>query len=207
MVTLAARDRADRAGTAAGRLVVMDIRMPDIDGIEAARLIAADSDLAGVRVLVLTTYDTDENLVAALRAGASGFVVKDIRPADLLEAIRVVAAGEALLSPGPTATLIAHFLRTPEPSPAAHAVNTLTDREREVFALIARGLTNGEIAETLVLSPLTVKTYVSRIMTKLNARDRVHLVIAAYQAGLAAPAPPAPEGVSPTRSSTRRAWR
>ncbi|MFE6825757.1 response regulator [Streptomyces sp. NPDC057690] len=173
-------------------LVVMDIRMPDLDGIEATRLIAADEELAGVRVLVLTTYDTDENIVEALRAGAAGFLVKDTRPADLLDAIRTVAAGEALLSPGPTARLIARFLRGSSGPPAAGGPECLSDREREVLALVARGLTNTEIAEELGLSPLTAKTHVSRIMGKLGARDRAQLVIVAYESGLVTPGPSAP---------------
>lgn len=171
-------------------VVIMDIRMPDWDGIEATRQIAADTDLAGVHVLILTTYDTDDNVVAALRAGASGFLLKDTRPADLLDAIRVVAGGEALLAPGPTAALIARFLRFPD----RQAVTTtppdlaaLSPRETEVLVLIARGQSNTEIANTLVLSPLTVKTHVSRILAKLDARDRAQLVIAAYEAGLVAP--------------------
>ncbi|MGW1782919.1 response regulator [Streptomyces sp. NPDC002143] len=168
-------------------LIVMDIRMPDLDGIEATRLIAADEELAGVRVLVLTTYDTDENIVEALRAGASGFLVKDTRPADLLDAIRTVAAGEALLSPGPTARLIARFLRSPSGPPAAGGPEGLSEREREVLAHVARGLTNTEIAEALGLSPLTAKTHVSRIMGKLGARDRAQLVIVAYESGLVTP--------------------
>ncbi|MGW7297262.1 response regulator [Streptomyces sp. NPDC054829] len=177
-VELARAERAD--------LVVMDIRMPDLDGIEAARLIAADEDLAGVRVLVLTTYDTDEHIVEALRAGASGFLVKDTRPADLLDAIRTVAAGEALLSPGPTARLIARFLRSPS-APSVGGPEGLSEREREVLALVARGLNNTEIAEALGLSPLTAKTHVSRIMGKLGARDRAQLVIVAYESGLVTP--------------------
>ena len=167
-------------------LVVMDIRMPDLDGIEATRLIAADDDLAGVRVLVLTTYDTDENIVEALRAGASGFLVKDTRPAELLDAIRTVAAGEALLSPGPTARLIERFLRSPS-APATGGPECLSDREREVLTLLARGLNNTEIGEALGLSPLTAKTHVSRIMGKLGARDRAQLVIVAYESGLVTP--------------------
>ncbi|PZG49040.1 DNA-binding response regulator [Spongiactinospora gelatinilytica] len=171
-------------------------------------LLADDQALIRGAFTMLVGSAPDITVVGEATSGRDAVALARETRADVVVMdIRVVAAGEALLSPGPTATLIAHFLRTPEPSPAAHVVNTLTDREREVFTLIARGLTNGEIAETLVLSPLTVKTCVSRIMTKLNARDRVHLVIAAYQAGLAAPVPPAPEGVSPTRSSTRRAWR
>ncbi|MFF7639073.1 response regulator [Streptomyces canus] len=171
-------------------LVVMDIRMPDLDGIEATRLIAADEELAGVRVLVLTTYDTDENIVEALRAGASGFLVKDTRPADLLDAIRTVAAGEALLSPGPTARLIERFLRSPSVPVAGGGPECLSDREREVLALVARGLNNTEIAETLGLSPLTAKTHVSRIMGKLGARDRAQLVIVAYESGTVTPGTP-----------------
>ncbi|MFC8360473.1 response regulator [Streptomyces griseorubiginosus] len=168
-------------------LVVMDIRMPDLDGIEATRLIAADETLAGVRVLVLTTYDTDENIVEALRAGASGFLVKDTRPAELLDAIRTVAAGEALLSPGPTARLIERFLRSPSPAAATGGPECLSDRERDVLALVARGLNNTEIAEALGLSPLTAKTHVSRIMGKLGARDRAQLVIVAYESGMVTP--------------------
>ncbi|WP_219689325.1 response regulator [Streptomyces anatolicus] len=180
-VELARSERAD--------LVVMDIRMPDLDGIEATRLLAADEDLAGVKVLMLTTYDTDEHVVDALRAGASGFLVKDTRPAELLEAIRTVAAGESLLSPGPTSRLIARVLRAPD-TPGlrvAGGPDGLSDRERQVLALVARGLNNTEIAETLGLSPLTAKTHVSRIMGKLGARDRAQLVIVAYESGLVAP--------------------
>ncbi|MFE1296960.1 response regulator [Streptomyces sp. NPDC058731] len=177
-VALARSRRAD--------LVVMDIRMPEMDGIEATRRIAAEEDLAGVKVLVLTTYDTDEHIVEALRAGASGFLVKDTRPADLLDAIRTVAAGEALLSPGPTARLIARFLQSPA-LPAAGGPECLSDREREVLTLVARGLNNTEIAEALGLSPLTAKTHVSRIMGKTGARDRAQLVITAYESGLVTP--------------------
>ncbi len=167
-------------------LVVMDIRMPGMDGIEATRLIAADEDLAGVRILVLTTYDTDEHIVEALRAGASGFLVKDTRPAELLDAIRTVAAGEALLSPGPTGRLIERFLRSPS-APATGGPECLSDREREVLTLLARGLNNTEIGEALGLSPLTAKTHVSRIMGKVGARDRAQLVILAYESGLVTP--------------------
>jgi len=168
-------------------LVVMDIRMPDLDGIEATRLIAADEDLTGVRVLVLTTYDTDANIVEALRAGASGFLVKDTRPAELLDAIRTVAAGEALLSPGPTARLIARFLRSPVGPPPVGGPEGLSEREREVLALVGAGLSNEEIAAKLVLSTHTVKTHVNRAMTKLGAHDRAQLVIAAYETGLVTP--------------------
>ncbi|MEU1150567.1 response regulator [Streptomyces sp. NPDC005863] len=169
-------------------LVVMDIRMPDLDGIEATRLLVADASLADVKVLVLTTYDTDEHVVDALRAGASGFLVKDTRPAELLDAIRTVAAGDALLSPGPTARLIARVLRGPDTGePVRGGPEGLSERERQVLRLVARGLNNQEIADTLGLSPLTAKTHVSRIMGKLNARDRAQLVITAYETGLVAP--------------------
>ncbi|MFK4222616.1 response regulator [Streptomyces sp. NPDC019890] len=178
-VELARTERAD--------LVVMDIRMPELDGIEATRLIAADDDLAGVKVLVLTTYDTDEHILEALRAGASGFLVKDTRPADLLAAIRTVAAGESLLSPGPTSRLIARVLSIPGEPPATGGPDGLSDRERQVLALVARGLNNTEIAERLGLSPLTAKTHVSRIMGKLGARDRAQLVIVGYESGLVVP--------------------
>jgi DNA-binding NarL/FixJ family response regulator len=181
------RQAVELARTSRADLVVMDIRMPDLDGIEATRRIAADDDLAGVRVLVLTTYDTDEHVVEALRAGASGFLVKDTRPAELLEAIRVVAAGDALLSPGPTARLIARALRAPEVAAAPPALDPLSERERQVLGLVARGLNNAEIADVLRLSPLTAKTHVSRIMGKLGARDRAQLVITAYESGLVTP--------------------
>lgn len=180
------REAVALARTSRADLVLMDIRMPDLDGIEATRLIAADEDLAGVRILVLTTYDTDENVVEALRAGASGFLVKDTRPAELLDAIRTVAAGEALLSPGPTSRLIARFLRSPA-APATGGPECLSERERGVLALVARGLNNTEVAEALGLSPLTAKTHVSRIMGKLGARDRAQLVIVAYESGMVTP--------------------
>ncbi|MCX5343741.1 response regulator transcription factor [Streptomyces atratus] len=171
-------------------LVVMDIRMPELDGIEATRRIAADEHLAGVKVLVLTTYDTDEHIVDALRAGACGFLVKDTRPAELLAAIRTVAAGESLLSPGPTARLIARVLSSPRTPPAGvpGGPDRLSERERQVLCLVGRGLNNAEIAETLGLSPLTAKTHVSRIMGKVGARDRAQLVIVAYESGLVVPA-------------------
>ncbi|MEJ8657223.1 response regulator transcription factor [Streptomyces sp. MS1.AVA.4] len=183
------REAVELARSARADVIVMDIRMPELDGIEATRLVAADDDLAGVKVLVLTTYDTDDHILEALRAGASGFLVKDIRPADLLAAIRTVAAGEALLSPGPTARLIARVLAAPA-TPAALGAggpDGLSGRERQVLALVARGLGNTEIAESLGLSPLTAKTHVSRIMGKLGARDRAQLVIVAYESGLIVP--------------------
>ncbi|MFB7409501.1 MULTISPECIES: response regulator transcription factor [unclassified Streptomyces] len=180
------REAVELARSSRADLVVMDVRMPELDGIGATRLIAADEDLAGVKVLVLTTYDTDEHVMEALRAGASGFVVKDILPAELLTAIRTVAAGEALLSPGPTSRLIARALAAPQP-PATGGPEGLSDRERQVLTLTGRGLNNTEIAETLGLSPLTAKTHVSRIMGKLSARDRAQLVIIAYESGLVSP--------------------
>ena len=179
-VELARRERPD--------VVLMDIRMPRLDGLEATRRIVADEPLAGVRVLVLTTFDLDEYVYEALRAGASGFLLKDTPPADLLAAIRVVAAGDALLAPGVTRRLIAEFARRPEPTtvtPAALA--GLTDREREVLVLVARGLTNAEIAERLVVSTATAKTHVSRVLAKLQARDRAQLVMLAYETGLVSP--------------------
>ncbi|MEO3926797.1 response regulator transcription factor [Micromonosporaceae bacterium B7E4] len=166
-------------------VVVMDIRMPGTDGLAALRLLAADPDLAGTRVLVLTTFDLDEYVFEALRAGASGFLLKDSEPAELLRAIRLVAAGEALLAPSVTRRLIAAFADGGRGGPPDEArLAALTAREREVLALVGRGLTNGEIAERLVLSPATVRTHLGRILTKLDARDRVQLVVLAYETGL-----------------------
>lgn len=175
------------ARTCRADVVVMDIRMPGMDGIAATATIAAEEDLAGVRMLILTTFESDENVVAALRAGASGFLVKDTKPGTLLAAIRTVADGEALLSPGATQALIARVLKQPDP-PAQVPLTSLTEREKEVLTLIGRGLNNAELAERLVISPLTAKTYVSRLLTKLDARDRAQLVIAAYESGLVRPA-------------------
>ena len=196
-------------------VVLMDVRMPVLDGIEATRQITASPQLAGVRVIILTTFDLDEYVFAALRAGASGFLLKDTLPADLLTAIRVVAAGEALLAPSVTRRLIGEFARTPAPArgpagaaaagalanpsasqsalaPPATATDRvaqlLTERECEVLRLVATGMSNAEIADRLYISPATAKTHVAHLLTKLNARDRVQLVIIAYQAGLAAPA-------------------
>jgi DNA-binding NarL/FixJ family response regulator len=183
------REAVAMARSARADVVLMDIRMPDMDGIEATRRIAAAEDLAGVRVLVLTTFENDDNVVLALRAGASGFLGKHVDPADLLHAIRVVAAGEALLSPAATRGLVSRFLSQPVPNalPAALELGALTDREREVLALVAYGLSNEEIAERLHLSPLTVKTHINRAMTKLGVRDRAQLVVIAYQSGLVRP--------------------
>jgi DNA-binding NarL/FixJ family response regulator len=179
-VELARRERPD--------VVLMDIRMPRMDGLEATRRIAADELLAGVRVLVLTTFDLDDYVYRALRVGASGFLLKDTPPADLLAAIRVVAAGDALLAPSVTRRLIAEFARRPDPTQVAPAaLQALTDREREVLGLVAQGLSNAEIAERLVVSPATSKTYVSRLLAKLGARDRAQLVAIAYETGLVTP--------------------
>ncbi len=173
-------------------VVLMDIRMPGVDGLTAAREIAADDDLVGVRVLVLTTFDLDEYVYEALDAGASGFLVKHTEPAELIRAVRVVAAGDALLSPGVTRRLIAAFTqaRTGSPSPDEAVIQLLTDRERQVVELVAEGLSNEEIAERWFVSQATVRTHVSRAMTKLYARDRAQLVVYAYRSGLASP--PAP---------------
>ena len=170
-------------------VVLMDITMPDLDGIEATKRITADEDLVGVKVLILTTFEIDENVLRALRAGASGFLSKGVEPADLLDGIRTVARGEALLSSGATQSLISHFLAQPEPvhSLAAKPLEQLTERERETVRLVAFGLSNDEIAERHYVSPLTTKTHISRAMTKLNARDRAQLVVIAYQAGLVRP--------------------
>jgi DNA-binding NarL/FixJ family response regulator len=177
-------------------VVLMDVHMPEVDGVTATRLIAGDTRLAGTRVVVLTTFDDDETVFAALRAGASGFLVKDVEPEELLQAVRVVARGDALLSPSVTRSVIASFTDGGPPGPRApRAAGTgapppglasLTDREREVVALVASGLSNDEIARQLVVSPLTAKTHVSRAMTKLNARDRAQLVVLAYEHGLTA---------------------
>ncbi|MFI0985931.1 response regulator [Streptomyces exfoliatus] len=169
-------------------VVLMDIRMPVLDGLEATRRITADERLEGVRVVVLTTFDADDHVYGALRAGASGFLVKDTEPMELLHAVRVVARGDALISPAVTRRLIAEFAgraeRQPDPSPR---LNALTEREREVLGLVGAGLSNDEIAGRLVLSPATAKTHVSRIMTKLAVRDRAQLVILAYESGMITP--------------------
>ncbi|MEO3756109.1 response regulator transcription factor [Streptomyces sp. B6B3] len=168
-------------------LVLMDIRMPLLDGLAATRRITEDSGLDGVRVVMLTTFELDEYVFEALRSGASGFLVKDTEPDELLRAVRAVVAGDALLSPGVTRRLIAEFAaRSKEPADAA-LLAELTEREREVMALVGIGLSNEEIARRLVVSPLTAKTHVSRAMVKLGARDRAQLVVLAYESGLVRP--------------------
>jgi DNA-binding NarL/FixJ family response regulator len=168
-------------------VVLMDIRMPVMDGLEATRRIAADKLLDGVRVLVLTTFELDEYVFEALAAGASGFLLKNTDPVELLRAVRVVADGEALLAPSVTRRLIAEFAARPRPGGTPVELTALTDREREVMALAAGGLSNEEIAERLVVSPATARTHVSRAMVKLGARDRAQLVVFAYESGLVAP--------------------
>lgn len=168
-------------------VVLMDIRMPRLDGLEATRRIAADPALAGVRVLILTTFELDEYVFEALRVGASGFLVKDTEPVDLIQGVRVVADGEALLSPSITRRLIEEFAARAKRPPASDLLAPLTEREREVMALVAGGLSNEEIAAKLVVSPATAKTHVSRAMVKLAARDRAQLVVLAYESGLVRP--------------------
>ena len=178
-----------RARSGRADVVLMDIRMPDMDGIEATRRITADEALAGVKILVLTTFETDELVVAALRAGASGFLGKGVAPEALLDAIRTVAAGDQLLSPAATRALIERGLTRPDPASGQNVpgMADLTDREREVTQLVGGGLSNIEIGERLYISPLTAKTHVNRAMMKTGARDRAQLVVLAYETGLVSP--------------------
>jgi DNA-binding NarL/FixJ family response regulator len=172
-------------------VILMDIRMPGLDGLEATKRITEDESLASVKVLILTTFELDEYVFEALRSGASGFLVKHTDPGELVRAVRVVADGEALLSPGVTRRLIAEFASRPARDRVTPAgLEVLTEREREVVALVAEGLSNDEIARELVISPATARTHVSRAMMKLHARDRAQLVVFAYQSGLAAPPRP-----------------
>ena len=182
------REAVELARAQRPQVVLMDIRMPEVDGIEATRQIAADPALDGVRVLILTTFELDEYIVDALRAGASGFLIKDTEPVELVRAVKVVAAGDSLLSPSVTRRLIGEFVdRSDRPVVLSPDLDVLTDREREVLALVGRGLSNEEIAAELVISVATARTHVSRAMTKLHARDRAQLVVVAYESGLVTP--------------------
>ncbi|HET6772080.1 MAG TPA: response regulator transcription factor [Acidimicrobiales bacterium] len=168
-------------------VVLMDIRMPGTDGLAATRSIVGDDRLSDVRIVMLTTFELDEYVFEAIRSGASGFLVKDTEPVELLRAVRAVASGDALLSPGVTRRLIGAFASQTREPPASPALDSLTEREREVMGLVAEGLSNDEIAERLFVSPMTAKTHVSRAMTKLAARDRAQLVVFAYESGLVRP--------------------
>ncbi len=181
------REAVDLARRVMPQVVLMDIRMPRLDGLEATRLICADRHLRDTRVLVLTTFDLDEYVYAALRAGASGFLLKDAGPSELLQAIRIVDAGNALLAPSITKRLIAEFASRPDPHQGPAELDELTGREHEILRLVANGLSNDEIARRLVISPLTAKTHVSRIFGKLGCRDRAQLVTLAYETGLVTP--------------------
>jgi DNA-binding NarL/FixJ family response regulator len=181
------REAVDLTRALTPDVVLMDIRMPTLDGIAATREIAADPALGGVRIVILTTFELDEYVFDAVRAGAAGFLVKDTKPSDLIEAVRIVAAGEALLSPSVTRRLIGEFAARAKEPPRSGVLEDLTDREREVMALAAAGLSNDQIAERLVVSSATAKTHVSRAMIKLGARDRAQLVVIAYESGLVRP--------------------
>jgi DNA-binding NarL/FixJ family response regulator len=181
------REALDIARRVFPHVVLMDIRMPVLDGLEATRLICADPTLGDTRVLVLTTFDLDEYVYAALRAGASGFLLKDAGPDELLHAIQIVAAGEALLAPSVTRRLIAEFAARPDPQAGSAELSELTKREREILGLVAAGLTNAEIARRLIISPLTAKTHVARILAKVDCHDRAQLVALAYETGLVRP--------------------
>jgi DNA-binding NarL/FixJ family response regulator len=181
------REAVDLARRVRPQVVLMDIRMPRLDGLEATRLICADPTLVETRVLVLTTFDLDEYVYAALRAGASGFLLKDAGPAELLQAIRVIAAGDALLAPSITRRLISEFAARPDGRQLPNELRYLTEREHDVLRLVAAGLSNEEIAARLVISRLTAKTHVSRILRKLGCRDRAQLVTLAYETGIVIP--------------------
>jgi DNA-binding NarL/FixJ family response regulator len=180
-------EAVEMAGSLKPDVILMDIRMPGVDGLEATRRISADPDLAAVHILILTTFEEDEYVFEAIRFGASGFLVKDTEPVELLHAVRVVARGDALLSPGVTRRLIGEFAAKAKKVPSTSTLDVLTEREREVVGLVGEGLTNDEIAARLVVSPATAKTHVSRAMIKLNARDRAQLVVLAYESGLVRP--------------------
>jgi DNA-binding NarL/FixJ family response regulator len=181
------REAVDLARRVFPHVVLMDVRMPLLDGLAATRLICSDPTLTATRVLVMTTFDLDEYVYAALRAGAGGFLLKDAGPRELLQAIRTVARGDALIAPSITKRLIAEFAARPDPRRPPAALADLTDREREILRLVAGGLSNAQIAERLVISPLTAKTHVSRILGKLDCRDRAQLVALAYETGFVTP--------------------
>jgi DNA-binding NarL/FixJ family response regulator len=181
------REAVQRAKELKPDVILMDIRMPVLDGLAATREIALDSSLDSVRIVILTTFELDEYVFDAIRAGAAGFLVKDTKPADLIEAVRVVASGDALLSPSVTRRLIGEFAARAKEPPASGALEELTDREREVMALAGTGLSNEQIANRLVVSVATAKTHVSRAMVKLGVRDRAQLVVLAYETGLVRP--------------------
>ena len=181
------REAVDLARKLKPDVVLMDIRMPVLDGLQATQEIASDAKLNSVRIVILTTFELDEYVFDAIRAGAAGFLVKDTKPADLIEAVRVVASGDALLSPSVTRTLIAEFAVRAKRPPSSAALDELTDREREVMALAAGGLSNEQIAQRLIVSVATAKTHISRAMVKLGVRDRAQLVVLAYETGLVRP--------------------
>lgn len=196
------REAVDLARRVLPNVVMMDIRMPVLDGLEATRLICSDPTLTGTRVLVLTTFDLDEYVYTALRAGASGFLLKDAGPTELLQAIRTVAAGDALIAPSITKRLIAEFAARPDPRQSPPMLADLTEREREILRYVAAGDSNAEIAGRLVISPLTAKTHVSHIFTKLGCRDRAQLVTLAYETGLVTPGH-GPDGAGVPRGGDR----
>ena len=191
-ITVVGEAGTGRAGLARIRelrpdVVLMDVRMPEMDGLQATREVVADPQLSDVRVLVLTTFDEDEHVFEAIRAGAAGYLLKDVSPTDLRQGIRVVAAGESLLSPSVTRTVLQSLADRLQAAVDDTPLQALTEREREVLALVGRGLSNQEIAQELFLSPATARTYVSRLLTRLDARDRARLVVLAYETGLVIP--------------------
>jgi DNA-binding NarL/FixJ family response regulator len=189
------REAVDLARRVFPHVVLMDVRMPVLDGLEATRVICADPTLAETRVVVLTTFDLDEYVYGALRAGAGGFLLKDAGPDELLRAIRLVAEGEALLAPSITRRLIAEFAARPDPETPPEELADLTEREREILELVAAGLSNADIAQRLFISPLTAKTHVARILAKLGCHDRAQLVVLAYETGLVTPGGRRPETI------------
>jgi RNA polymerase sigma factor (sigma-70 family) len=181
------REAIELAGALVPDVVLMDVRMPELDGLAATRAIAEDDALSSVHIVILTTFEQDEYVFESLRSGASGFLVKDTEPADLVRAVRAAAGGDGLLSPGVTRRLIEEYASHAKVARSSRTLDELTEREREVMALVAEGLSNDEIAERLFVSPATAKTHVSRAMVKLRARDRAQLVVFAYESGLVRP--------------------